>query len=64
MKFKTFVEAALVGTCVDEELVDEIFGSASEFARQVELNGDNFEYGPYSIRYNDEEDVHYFYDTR
>ncbi len=49
------------GTCVVEELVEHIFGSVSEFARQVEENGDNFTYNEYTITYDEKEDIHTFW---
>jgi len=52
----------LVGDCRNEELIEEIFGSVSEFARQVELNGDDFEYQNYKICYDKKKDIHFFYE--
>lgn len=51
----------LIGNCIDEQLIDEIFGSVSEFARQIEENGDNFTYGNTTITYDEEKDIHSFY---
>ena len=42
-------------------MVDHIFGSASEFARQVELNGNNFTYEGVRVEYDEDEDIHYFF---
>lgn len=50
-----------IGTCVDGSCVDDIFGSVSEFARQVEKKGDNFLYGNIRIKYNPKTDTHLFY---
>jgi len=50
-----------VGDCRDEELVISIFGSVSEFARQVELHGDEFEYKNFIIKYDPENDIHSFF---
>ncbi|HWY34728.1 MAG TPA: hypothetical protein VNX68_08780, partial [Nitrosopumilaceae archaeon] len=50
-----------IGDCRNEELVDDIFGSVSEFARQVELNGDNFLYQNIQVIYDPETDVHSFW---
>lgn len=52
-----------VGDCRDESLVDEIFGSVSEFARQIEISGNNFEFGPYLVEYDEEKDIHSFFLT-
>lgn len=54
------------GTCVSEETVEHIFGSVSEFARQVELNGDNFIYkgfsfGDIQVIYDPLVDIHHFH---
>ena len=49
------------GNCTQDEAVDDIFGDVSEFARQVELHGDEFELDNLVVKYDDEEDVHHFY---
>jgi len=36
-----------LGDCRNESLIEEIFGSVSEFARQVEENGNEFMFGCY-----------------
>jgi hypothetical protein len=46
--------------CRNEELVEEIFGSVSEFARQVEMNGDNFTYGSWTVTHDEQTDIHTF----
>ena len=51
-----------IGNCINQELVEEIFGSVSEFARQVELNGNSFTYGKYKIKYNAKTDIHSFFE--
>jgi hypothetical protein len=50
-----------LGICQDENLVEDIFGSVSEFARQVEEKGNEFIYGNISIKYNPKTDIHTFY---
>ena len=47
--------------CTELDMVDHIFGSASEFARQVELNGNNFTYEGVRVEYDEDEDTHYFF---
>lgn len=47
--------------CTESDMVDHIFGSASEFARQVELNGNNFTHEGVLVEYNEDEDIHYFF---
>lgn len=49
------------GNCTQDEVVDDIFGDVSEFARQVELHGDEFEIDNLVVKYDDAEDVHHFY---
>ncbi len=50
-----------IGDCRDESLIDEIFGSVSEFACQVEENGDEFDYRGVKVKYDDDADIHTFY---
>jgi len=52
----------LIGNCTQEDVVDDIFGSVSEFACQVELNGDSFLYNnEVVVKYDEDNDVHYFF---
>ncbi len=51
----------LIGDCRDESLVNEIFGSVSEFALQVENNPPNFQYGNIKIKYIESLDLHLFF---
>lgn len=50
-----------IGNCTQDETVDNIFGDVSEFARQVEMNGDEFEIDNLVVKYDPEEDIHHFY---
>jgi hypothetical protein len=50
-----------IGDCRDESLIEEIFGSVSEFARLVEEIGDNFTFKNFVVSYNEVEDIHSFY---
>jgi hypothetical protein len=52
-----------IGDCRNEELIEEIFGSTSEFARQVEENGDNFQINNFLVKYNKKTDIHSFFKT-
>lgn len=47
-------------TCRNESLVEEIFGSVSEFARLVEERGNEFIYGSILVTYNPKTDIHTF----
>ncbi len=50
-----------LGDCRDEILVEDIFGSVSEFARQVENEGEEFVYRGVSVKYDSNKDIHTFY---
>jgi hypothetical protein len=53
----------LIGDCRDEKLVESIFGSVSEFARQLEIRKRNsflFE-KKIMVTYDEDDDIHYFY---
>lgn len=50
-----------IGNCTQDETVDNIFGDVSEFARQVEMHGDEFEIDNLVVKYDPEEDIHHFY---
>jgi hypothetical protein len=50
-----------LGDCRNIELINEIFGSISEFARLCEERGNNFTYGKITIEYNEAKDIHSFY---
>jgi hypothetical protein len=51
----------LLGDCRDDNLIDHIFGSVSEFARQIEEHGDEFIYQGIKVTYDPNKDIHYFY---
>jgi hypothetical protein len=52
----------MIGNCTQEYIVDDIFGSVSEFARQVEENGDEFLYkNDVVVKYDEDNDIHYFF---
>lgn len=46
--------------CRNEELVEEIFGSVSEFAWLVSIHGDDFKYGLWRVTYCPNRDIHFF----
>ena len=51
-----------IGDCRNEGLIEEIFGSVSEFARLCEkYDADDFMYGDIEVVYDDDTDVHNFY---
>jgi hypothetical protein len=52
----------MIGNCTQDDVVEGIFGSVSEFARQVEENGDEFVYGDrVVVKYDESKDIHYFF---
>lgn len=51
-----------LGDCRNESLIEEIFGSVSEFARQIEENGDTFQFGNVMVTYNPNTDIHTFWE--
>lgn len=50
-----------IGDCRDENLVDKLFGSVTDFACAVEENGNDFELGWLAVKYNPKTDIHTFY---
>jgi hypothetical protein len=52
----------LLGDCRNEELIEEIFGSVSEFARLVEEKGDNFKIDKILVEYDRKKDRHSFFE--
>lgn len=50
-----------LGNCTNENLIEEIFGSVSEFARQVEENGNEFKYGGVHVTHDEDKDIHTFW---
>ena len=52
----------MIGNCTQDDVIEDIFGSVSEFARQVEENGDEFLYkDSVIVKYDENSDVHYFF---
>lgn len=50
----------VIGASKDKQLVEDIFGSVSEFARSLEEYGDWFEMDGLYVEYDEETDVHTF----
>lgn len=50
-----------IGNCTQDDVVDDIFGNVSEFARMVELHGDEFSVDDLVVKYDDDKDIHHFY---
>jgi len=48
-------------SCRDEAVVENIFGSISEFARLVEVKGNNFIARGVRVVYDEKNDIHYFF---
>lgn len=50
-----------LGDCRDEELIEQLFGSVSDFARVVEELGDSFTTDTLVVEYDEDADIHTFY---
>lgn len=57
---KTTRQADILGDCRNETLINEIFGSVSEFARIIEEKGNEFIYENIEVCYNPQTDIHMF----
>lgn len=55
-------EEIFIGNCRNETLVEEIFGSVSEFARQVEEKGNSFWIDGVLVKYDHTTDIHSFWE--
>ena len=53
-----------LGDCRDEDLIDALFGSVSDFACAVENNGDNFQIGKTLVKYDEKNDIHSFFQSK
>ena len=51
----------LIGNCIDENLINELFDNVSNFALLIEENGDNFTINNIIVQYDENTDIHYFY---
>jgi hypothetical protein len=49
------------GNCTDDDVIEHIFGDATGFAQAVDEYGDEFVLDDLVVKYNPEEDIHYFY---
>jgi hypothetical protein len=49
------------GNCTDDDVIEYIFGDATTFAQLVDEYGDEFVLDDLVVKYNPEEDIHYFY---
>lgn len=50
-----------IGNCTDDDIIEYLFGDATGFAQLVDEYGDDFSIGNLVVKYNDDEDIHYFY---
>lgn len=50
----------MLGDCRNQSLVEDIFGSVSEFARLVETLGDRFRFEGVAVSYDPDSDIHTF----
>jgi hypothetical protein len=50
-----------IGNCTDDDVIEHIFGDATNFAQAVEEYGDEFTIDELVVKYDPESDVHSFY---
>ena len=50
-----------IGNCTDDDVIEHIFGDATNFAQAVEEHGNEFTIGDLVVKYDPEADVHSFY---
>jgi len=50
-----------LGNCTNEDLIDTLFGSVTDFAYLVDELGDNFKHNEILVSYDFETDIHSFY---
>lgn len=55
------IKTMKLGDCRSESLINDIFGSVSEFGRLVEENGNEFQIGWLVVSYDEDTDIHTFY---
>lgn len=53
--------AQYVGNCTQDDVIDELFGSVTDFAQCVDEHGDDFELNGLRVTYNQDTDIHSFY---
>jgi hypothetical protein len=53
-----------IGTCVDKDLVEYLFGSVSEFRSVLKKQDSTFLYKGVKVSYDPSEDLHYFYSSK
>tara|TARA_R100001244_G_C5079352_1_gene113485 strand:+ start:322 stop:513 length:192 start_codon:yes stop_codon:yes gene_type:complete len=58
---KTEIKACIIGDCRNETIINEIFGSVTDFAQTIEQNGNEFKIGWLMVTYDNETDIHTFY---
>lgn len=50
-----------IGNCTDDDVIEHIFGDATNFAQAIEEYGNEFTIGDLVVKYDPETDVHSFY---
>ena len=50
-----------IGNCTDDDVIEHIFGDATNFAQAVEEHGDEFTINDLVVKYDPKTDVHSFY---
>ena len=50
-----------IGNCTDDDVIEHIFGDATNFAQAVEEHGDEFTVNDLVVKYDPDSDIHSFY---
>lgn len=50
-----------IGNCTDDDVIEHLFGDATNFAQLVDEHGDEFILGNLVVKYDSETDIHSFY---
>ena len=58
---KTEIKACIIGDCRNEAIINDIFGSVTDFAQTIEQNGNEFKIGCLRVTYDKKTDIHTFY---
>ena len=56
-----FENLSYIGNCTDDDVIEHIFGDATNFAKAVEEHGDEFTIDDLVVKYDPESDIHSFY---
>lgn len=57
------VDNQYIGNCTQEDVIDDLFGSVTDFAWLVDEYGDEFTHNGITVTYDEDSDIHSFYYT-